>query len=208
MDTPVPSPARPTANPAPVEASARRGGRRDRGTGVREQILDATVALVAQRGFGATSVDDIAAAAGVAKGSVFYNFGSKSGLFETLLVEGIARLTQALRQAVDGRHGRDAIEALVDELLTRIHENPDFAKVLVAEIFRTGRDWQESIRVVHDEAIGAFAAVVADEWPERDATLTGAAIFGAAVVAGLSWLVFQPHLPLEDVRAAVLDSVR
>lgn len=211
MDTPVPSPARPATAPvpvtAPVDAASRRADRRERGTGVREQVLDAAVALIAQRGFGATSVDDIAAAAGVAKGSVFYNFGSKSALFETVLVEGIARLTAALREAVDGLTGRAAIEALVDELLTRIHENPDFAKVLVAEVFRTGRDWQESIRVVHDEAIGAFATVVADEWPDRDATLTGAAIFGAAVVAGLSWLVFQPERPLADVRAAVLGTV-
>ncbi|GAA3819689.1 TetR/AcrR family transcriptional regulator [Cellulomonas soli] len=210
MDPLVTAPADPVAAPAvgpSTDTAPRRAGRRERGTGVREQILDAAVALIAERGFGATSVDDIASAAGVAKGSVFYNFGSKSALFETVLVEGIERLTTAMREAVDGLHGRAAVESLVGALLTRIREHPDFAKVLVAEVFRTGRDWQESIRVVHDEAIGTFAAVVAEEWPERDATLTGAAMFGAAVVAGLSWLVFQPQRPLDEVRAAVLDAV-
>ncbi|WP_448629212.1 TetR/AcrR family transcriptional regulator [Cellulomonas soli] len=197
--TPVP-PASSTEHATPAV-------RRERGTGVREQILDAAAALIAERGFGATSVDDIAAAAGVAKGSVFYNFGNKASLFETVLVEGVARLTRALTAAADGLHGREAVEALVAELLRRIHEHPDFAKVLVAEVFRTGRDWQESIRVVHDEAIGTFAAVVAEAWPERDAMLTGAALFGAAVVAGLSWLVFQPERPVEDVLRAVLDAI-
>lgn len=203
MASPIPVPSEPGPSTVPVVHPVRR----ERGTGVREQILDAAVALIAERGFGATSVDDIAAAAGVAKGSVFYNFGSKASLFETVLVEGIARLTSALTVAVEGLHGREAIEALVGELLRRIHEHPDFAKVLVAEVFRTGRDWQESIRVVHDEAIGTFAAVVADAWPERDAMLTGAALFGAAVVAGLSWLVFQPERPVEDVLTAVLGAV-
>ncbi|MGN8245196.1 TetR/AcrR family transcriptional regulator [Cellulomonas soli] len=198
-----PTPVPPTSSTTPAAPALRR----ERGTGVREQILDAAVALIAERGFGATSVDDIAAAAGVAKGSVFYNFGNKASLFETVLVEGVARLTGALTVAVAGLHGREAIEALVAELLRRIHEHPDFAKVLVAEVFRTGRDWQESIRLVHDEAIGTFATVVAETWPERDAMLTGAALFGAAVVAGLSWLVFQPERPLEDVLTAVLDAV-
>ena len=61
----------------------------------KEQIVEAALALVAERGFAATSVDDIAAAAGVAKGSIFYNFGSKAGLFESIISQGVGRLTAA-----------------------------------------------------------------------------------------------------------------
>ena len=68
----------------------------------KEQIVEAALALVAERGFAATSVDDIAAAAGVAKGSIFYNFGSKAGLFESIISQGVGRLTEALRSAADG----------------------------------------------------------------------------------------------------------
>src|ERR1700712_2013080 len=109
-----------------------------RPTDTKELIVDAALALVAERGFAATSVDDIAATAGVAKGSIFYNFGSKAGLFESIISEGVGRLTDALRTASDGLHGRDAIEALVTELLTQIHAHPDFAKLMAAETFRTG----------------------------------------------------------------------
>jgi len=174
----------------------------------REHIVEAALALVADRGFTATSVDDIASAAGVAKGSVFYNFGSKSGLFEAIITEGVTRLTAALRAAADGLHGREALEALVTELLTQVRAHPDFAKLMVAETFRTGRSWQESIRLVRDESMGAFAAVVAETWPDRDPSLTAAALFGATLLAGLEWLVFQPDRTLEDVRAAVLVTLR
>src|SRR4051794_15016202 len=173
----------------------------------REQIVAAALALVAERGFAATSVDDIATAAGVAKGSIFYNFGSKAGLFESIISQGVGRLTDALRSAAEGLRGRDALEALVTELLSQIQANPDFAKLMAAESFRTGRSWQDSIRQLRDESIGTFADVVAESWPERNALVAAAAMFGATLLAGLEWLVSQPHRPLPEVREAVLSTV-
>lgn len=175
--------------------------------GTRDSIVDAAVALIADRGFSATSVDDIAAAAGVAKGSIYYNFGSKNALFEAVIVEGVGRLTVTLRAAAHGRTGADAIDALVTELLDQVQKHPAFAKLVVAEVFRTGRDWQDSIRLVREESMAVFAGVVAEAWPDRDPSLTAAAMFGATLVAGLEWLAFQPHRTAADVRAAVLATV-
>jgi len=199
--TPDPAPALPPspAPGAPDPAPPRRG--------TRGSIVDAAVALIADRGFSATSVDDIAAAAGVAKGSIYYNFGSKTALFEAVIVEGVDRLTAALRASAIGLAGPEAIEAIVTELLVQVQAHPDFAKLVVAEVFRTGRDWQHSIRQVREESMAVFADVVRATWPDRDPSLTAAAIFGATLVAGLEWLAFQPHRPAADVRAAVLSTV-
>jgi AcrR family transcriptional regulator len=176
--------------------------------GTRVSIVDAAVALIADRGFSATSVDDIAGAAKVAKGSVYYNFGSKTALFEAVIVEGVDRLTSALRASIVGIDGPAAIEALVTELLIQVQTHPDFAKLVVAEVFRTGRDWQHSIRQVREESMAVFADVIRTTWPDRDPSLTAAAIFGATLVAGLEWLAFQPGRPAADVRAAVLATVQ
>ncbi|WP_169165041.1 TetR/AcrR family transcriptional regulator [Cellulomonas taurus] len=173
----------------------------------REAIQRAAIALIADRGFTATSVDDIAAAAGVAKGSVFYNFGSKTALFETLIDDGVTRLTASLREARNGLSGRRAIGALVHELLEQIHTHPDFAKLMTAEVFRTGREWEESIRQVRDQSFAVFAEVVAESWPQRDPSLTAATLFGATLVAGLEWLAFQPERPIVEVRRAVLSTL-
>ena len=199
--TPDPAPAPP---PSPVPGAP---GSAPPPRGTRGSIVDAAVALIADRGFSATSVDDIAAAAGVAKGSIYYNFGSKTALFEAVIVEGVGRLTTALRASVVGLDGPAAIEAIVTELLVQVQAHPDFAKLVVAEVFRTGRDWQHSIRQVREESMAVFADVVRTTWPDRDPSLTAAAIFGATLVAGLEWLAFQPHRPAADVRAAVLATV-
>jgi AcrR family transcriptional regulator len=51
----------------------------------RELILEAALELFSHRGFGATSVRDIAAAAGVSTGNVYHHFPDKDTIFRTLL---------------------------------------------------------------------------------------------------------------------------
>jgi AcrR family transcriptional regulator len=176
----------------------------------RQHIIDAAVTLIANHGFSATSVDEIAEAAGVAKGSVYYNFGSKSDLFADILSEGITRLTDGLRSARETSPEQPVLETLVGELLRQIHANPAFAKVVAAEVFRTGRDWQEPIRQIHDQAMQVFADGVRAIRPEldaRDAAIAGSALFGATLVAGLEWLAFQPDRERVDVLRALMATV-
>lgn len=189
-----------------VKVAPRRPASERRGD-TRRQIIDAAVLLIADQGYSATSVEEIAAAAGVAKGSVYYNFGSKDEMFTAILTEGVGRLNVALRSASAGLEGAPALEALVTELLTQVHANPNFAKLITTEVFRTGRHWQQSISLVRDDSMGAFADVVRRTRPDLDSGLVGATIFGATLVAGLEWLVFQPERTFADLRTAVLASM-
>ncbi|HEY5609924.1 MAG TPA: TetR/AcrR family transcriptional regulator [Thermoanaerobaculia bacterium] len=51
----------------------------------RRQILDAALKLFSHRGYGATSVNDIAEEAGLSKGNVYHHFPDKEAIFRTLL---------------------------------------------------------------------------------------------------------------------------
>ncbi|ORV18287.1 TetR/AcrR family transcriptional regulator [Mycobacterium celatum] len=61
----------------------------ERGDAARNRalLLDAARRLIAERGPDAVSMDDIAAAAGVGKGTLFRRFGSRAGLMTVLLDE-------------------------------------------------------------------------------------------------------------------------
>jgi len=61
----------------------------ERGDAARNRalLLDAARTLVDQRGADAVTMDDVAAAAGVGKGTVFRRFGSRAGLMMVLLDE-------------------------------------------------------------------------------------------------------------------------
>ena len=51
----------------------------------RQQILDAALKLFSHRGYGATSVKEIAEAAGLSKGNVYHHFPDKETVFRALL---------------------------------------------------------------------------------------------------------------------------
>lgn len=56
----------------------------------RRALLDAAAQLFARRGYQATSLDEIAATAGLTRGALHYNFAGKSDLLLTLLEERMA----------------------------------------------------------------------------------------------------------------------
>ncbi len=62
----------------------------------RRAILDAAGTLLAERGANNASIEEIAAAAGVGKGTVFHRFGSRVGLLRALVME----RAESLRTAV------------------------------------------------------------------------------------------------------------
>jgi AcrR family transcriptional regulator len=62
----------------------------------RLKVLTAAAALFAQHGVAAVSMDDVAAAAGVGKGTLYRRFGDKSGLAAALLDERERQLQEAM----------------------------------------------------------------------------------------------------------------
>lgn len=187
-----------------------------RTTGTKRAILDAALALAAERGISGTTMDDVAERAGVAKGSLYYNFSSKDQLFQGLLLEGMSALTEALREARAGTEGWASVEALVTTLLARIKGNTPLAKVIAGEIFRTDRPWQETSFAFRHEVLAEFAGAI-DEAGAGHVAETGAAasfswstrlmatsVFGATLMTGLEWLISDPERPQADVVAAIL----
>jgi len=79
----VGAPDRLNALPLSTAAPAERGDAARN----RALLLDAARKLIAERGADAVSMDDVAAAAGVGKGTLFRRFGSRSGLMIVLLDE-------------------------------------------------------------------------------------------------------------------------
>jgi len=75
---------------------------------VRErQIVDAAVSVFARRGYHATTVDDVAEAAGISKPMVYAYVGTKEELFIACMRRESERLVQAIADAVAQGRGSD-----------------------------------------------------------------------------------------------------
>jgi AcrR family transcriptional regulator len=189
-------------------------GRTRRREDTRQRLFEAAVALIAEQGFSATTVDDIALRAGVAKGTVYYNFASKTALFEELLRHGIGLLTADFRAAVAGLPPRDAVDALVRAQLEYIRRYRAFAQLLLSEMWRTNREWQQTLVLLREQAIGVIAETVqagvdsGDLPADLDVRVASSALFGVGLVVAVDWLVFQPDRAIEDVEQSLIAIVR
>lgn len=67
----------------------------------RQRILDAAARIFRERGYAATTLNDIAEAAGLRTASLYYHFGSKEELVEEVLRIGTTLVSDTVRQAVE-----------------------------------------------------------------------------------------------------------
>jgi AcrR family transcriptional regulator len=72
------------------------------------EILDAALAVFAQKGFAATRLDDIAAKAGITKGTIYLYFNSKQALFEALARQSIGAQLEQIAAHLAGFPGTSA----------------------------------------------------------------------------------------------------
>ena len=130
--TTTPSPIPPAPEPSKLGARPARDPAPGNGTEVgaksertRQRILDAAARTFRDKGFAGTTLNDIAVAALLRAGSIYYHFDSKERLLEEVLDIGIARVSAAVKQAIDalspdttpGERIRTGIEAHLRSLL-------------------------------------------------------------------------------------------
>jgi|HubBroStandDraft_1064217.scaffolds.fasta_scaffold144906_2 AcrR family transcriptional regulator len=96
--------------PEPLKA----GGKRER---TRAALVAATLAVVAEKGVAAASLDEIAARAGMTKGAIYSNFTSKAGL---LLAAMMAKGLTVESAAPAGETLADHVRAMADGLIQTI----------------------------------------------------------------------------------------
>lgn len=184
------------------------GGRRE---ATRRKLFEAAVTLVSEQGYGATTVDEIAERAGVAKGTVYYNFGGKDELYAALLEWGVTRLADTLRQAVPGPEvePRQALTEVLRAGVVFIGAHEALARLLMAETWRTNRSWYTTVRQIRTQAIGVITEQL-DAMVERgltrpdlDTSLAGSALFGMVVTVALDWRTLQPERPVEEIHTTL-----
>jgi AcrR family transcriptional regulator len=160
-------------------------------------------------------VDEIAAAAGVSKGTVYYNFGSKSDLIAQLLRHGVDILLARLLSVKDGSADPlTAMDEMIGQAMDFMAEYPSFARLWVSENWRTPSEWQDTftelrgrlLAVIRDAIDGVAAVYPVDPTVSRGSLET--AIFGACFVVGLDRQTYNPERTREQSIAAIMASMR
>ncbi|WP_084962016.1 TetR/AcrR family transcriptional regulator [Thermoactinospora rubra] len=164
----------------------------------RLKVFAAAIELMAEQGYTATTVEAIAERAGVAKGTVFYNFGSKERLFAQLLDYGIDLLAQAMAEAAP-----EGLDAVVLAQLRFFARYGPFARVLLGEMWRTA--WQAAVTRLREEAIGVYVQVLRGKVPDAQLGTAATALFGMVLTVSIERAALHPDRPVEQVHATLVD---
>jgi AcrR family transcriptional regulator len=88
--------------------------------GVREAIIEATLALIAERGVARLTTKEIAGQAGVSEASIYYHFADKPALIEAVILDGVLAPFQSFTSGFHGRALTVSVEDGLQEFTTAL----------------------------------------------------------------------------------------
>jgi AcrR family transcriptional regulator len=142
----------------------------------RAAILDAAEKLFAQKGFEATSLNEVGTAAGVSRGTPGYFFGSKSDLYQAVLDRSFTEVREAVRagraRALASNQAPDAILAgAVSDYFDFLAARPNFIRLIEREALNGGSQLDEVSHLsAGQEALTAISAELGlDDSPSGEA---------------------------------------
>lgn len=143
-------------------------------------ILEAAEEMLIKKGYYNASMDEIAAQAGVAKGTLYQHFPTKEDLFFALIEKALARFEQVVQQAaLSSENARQKLGHIMSYvygehrgehiyLLQLLHRNRELSQRLQAKKSRSGERINQviaQIRCIVEEgkAEGCFTTTVATD---------------------------------------------
>lgn len=188
----------------------------ERSEATRAAIVEAATRLFGEQGFSETTVDQIAAAADVAKGAVYHHFASKEVIFELVFEAVSADLARDVATA--GRRTKDALDgiALGTRAYFRLCSKGPTRRIILGDgpVVLGWQRWRE----IDSQHFGAMlpAAVeaaisqglVANQPAEPLARLLLGAVTEAAMVCSMSPSPSQTMRQYGDALERILEGLR
>ncbi|MFS8102062.1 TetR/AcrR family transcriptional regulator [Lentzea alba] len=172
----------------------------------REQLLDVSRALFAEKGFEATSIEEIAHRAGVSKPVVYEHFGGKEGIYAVVVDREMQRLMDHIVEALDdGDHPRELLERAACALLDYIEGSTDGFRILVRDspVASSSGTFSSLLNDIASQVEHILGVHFAKQGYDRKlAALYAQALVGMVALTGQWWL--EVRKPKKDEVAAHL----
>jgi AcrR family transcriptional regulator len=143
----------------------------------RRRILDAARACFTEQGFEAATTRDIAAAAGIAAGTLFNYFAAKEAMATALVAEALGEARSRLDGPPDGETLDEALFALIAGELRSLRPHRAYLRPVLETALSplAGRDASpeaDALRVAHLEEVGRLIAAASPGTPPSPLALS------------------------------------
>ena len=154
----------------------------------RQQLLSVARRVFAERGFTATTMDDVARAAGFTKPILYQYFDSKTNLYREIVAETAARLLSQLEAAVETTTSpRERIEVAFRVYFDTVVSEPDAFRILF--IHAHEGETATELRNLELGLVSFIEPYITVEISDDHRRQLAAGVVGIAEGTALAWLV-------------------
>lgn len=172
----------------------------------KRKIFETSMKLFAEKGYDATSIEEITATVGVAKGTLYYHFSSKEEIFNFLVEEGVKLLKNSISiKTANLESSIDKLRAIVLIQIKVLVKYESFMTIILSQIW--GSDPRSKMcRAYVFEYIQMIEEIVKEgikkgEIVEGDPNVIASGIFGFTC----SSLIYKMRHHNEELDVATLD---
>ncbi len=161
----------------------------------RQAILDAAAQVFSQKGFHAASMQDIAEAVNLQKGSLYHHVSSKQEILALLLDQALDLLIEHMETVIAQPLPADAkLRLATAEYLTTILEHKELAAVLLLEHRSLDPDLAANHKFGRDRFEGLWRDLVRQGMEEGVFTYPDTTMAVLAIMGSLNWAItwFRP----------------
>ena len=124
------------------------------------EIVDAALAVFAEKGFAVAKLDDIARRAGISKATLYLYFETKEDIFRAVATKAVASLLEALESPAEGSDAPfTELAPTLLSLAARMMSSerlPAIARIVIGE----SRNFPDLARIWHDDVVSRVMGVV------------------------------------------------
>lgn len=172
----------------------------------RRQLLDSALDVFAQKGFHATSMDDVAEAAGVSKPVLYQHFRSKRDLYLDLLDDVGRNLMSLITEATSGAGTpRAQVENGFAAYFRFVSERENAFRLLFGSGARRDAEFAEAVRKVEGAIAETIAALIAADIDPEHSRLLAHGIVGLAEGTARHWIAHDLGLDPDVVARRIAN---
>jgi TetR/AcrR family fatty acid metabolism transcriptional regulator len=176
----------------------------------RRKLLSQAIRIFGRKGYHATTVPMIVAAADSSIGSFYFYFRNKEDIFAAALEALGERISSALNQAIAaaGPDTLSQMRAAIEALVWFLVEHPEEARILIVESSGLGKRLEAVRRQVvasHSRSVEQALNALTDCLPSLETPVVARCWVGAVYEAVFHWLEQPPEerLPAERLAKAI-----
>ena len=157
------------------------------------QILDAALAVIVQKGYENSRMDDIVASPKMSKGAIYWYYKSKKEIYLSLVNHWVHNYSAVLNHIVDtDRSASDQLRSLFQYFTVQYEKDPVVFKALLEFWSMAGRDpeFNDKLQKVYSEFVNLISTIIQQgmdngEFKNLDVDITAMSIM--VNIEGIMW---------------------